>query len=295
VSRVQNVGRNRPRPDDLARFSPPAVADGARAGIEEAVSGLAERRPELSAATGLVAWQRRILVAMPVLIAAAAVLEPAATLGVLLAVMAVPFLLVVALRVAALWWLATARAFPAERPLLADQDLRAYSVLVPLFREADVVDDLIAALARIDYPPSKLEIFLIVEEIDQDTRAALARAELAPHMRVIVVPDGKPRTKPRACQYALQFASGAYVVVFDAEDAPEPDQLRRAASAIAQGMSGSAACRHNSTSTIRARAGSRASSPSSTRRCSTRFCRRWIGSSCPYRSAARRTIFRAPR
>ena len=51
-------------------------------------------------------------------------------------------------------------------------------------------------------------------------------------MRVVVVPDGQPRTKPRALQYALQLTRGEYIVVFDAEDAPEPDQLRRAAAVL---------------------------------------------------------------
>ncbi len=80
--------------------------------------------------------------------------------------------------------------------------------------------------------PDKLEVLLIVESIDAETRAALRASRLEPHMRVLVVPDGEPRTKPRACQYALQFARGEYVVVYDAEDAPEPDQLRRALQAL---------------------------------------------------------------
>ena len=46
---------------------------------------------------------------------------------------------------------------------------------------------------------------------------------------MLVVPDGKPRTKPRALNYALQFATGDYLVIYDAEDRPDPDQLRKAA------------------------------------------------------------------
>jgi cellulose synthase/poly-beta-1,6-N-acetylglucosamine synthase-like glycosyltransferase len=75
-------------------------------------------------------------------------------------------------------------------------------------------------------------VLLIVESIDQETQAALRSAGPARHMRVLVVPDGTPRTKPRALQYALQFAQGDYVVVYDAEDVPEPDQLRRALAAL---------------------------------------------------------------
>jgi cellulose synthase/poly-beta-1,6-N-acetylglucosamine synthase-like glycosyltransferase len=63
----------------------------------------------------------------------------------------------------------------------------------------------------------------------------LACTQLDAHMQVLVVPEGAPRTKPRATQYALQFARGEYVVVYDAEDAPEPDQLRRALAALRAG------------------------------------------------------------
>lgn len=68
-----------------------------------------------------------------------------------------------------------------------------------------------------------------------ETQHALRHAALDPHMQVLVVPEGEPRTKPRATQYALQFAQGDYVVVYDAEDAPEPDQLRRALAALRAG------------------------------------------------------------
>jgi cellulose synthase/poly-beta-1,6-N-acetylglucosamine synthase-like glycosyltransferase len=90
-------------------------------------------------------------------------------------------------------------------------------------------------LRALDYPHDRLEIMLIVERADDETQAVLGRANLDPHMRVLTVPDGEPRTKPRAIQYALQWAHGDYVVVYDAEDAPEPDQLRRALAAIAAG------------------------------------------------------------
>jgi cellulose synthase/poly-beta-1,6-N-acetylglucosamine synthase-like glycosyltransferase len=72
----------------------------------------------------------------------------------------------------------------------------------------------------------------VVEADDQPTAAAVARQHLPPHFEVVSVPAGRPRTKPKALAYALAFARGDYVVVFDAEDRPEPDQLRRAAAAF---------------------------------------------------------------
>jgi glycosyltransferase XagB len=110
-----------------------------------------------------------------------------------------------------------------------------YSVLVALFRESPVVAQLVSALGGLDYPSAKLDILLIIESCDDETRDALAALTLARHMRVIVVPDGVPRTKPRALNYGLTFARGDYVVVFDAEDQPEPDQIHKALAAFQTG------------------------------------------------------------
>jgi hypothetical protein len=198
--------------------------------LQTAVCGLASRSPELSAATGLPGWQKGTLAGLAVTVGGGAVLAPEPTLVALLAVMAVPFLLVVALRAVALWHLLAERPPPRalNAPLIDGGALPLYTVLVPLYRESAVVPHLLGALARLDYPVAKLEVLLIVERVDVETRGALRRAALPPHMRVVVVPDGRPRTKPRACQYALQFAHGDYVVVYDAEDVPEPDQLKKA-------------------------------------------------------------------
>jgi glycosyltransferase XagB len=86
---------------------------------------------------------------------------------------------------------------------------------------------LIERLARLDYPADRLDVCLAVEADDRMTREALARAALPSWMRQIVVPPGTVRTKPRALNYALDFCRGSIVGVYDAEDAPAPDQLRR--------------------------------------------------------------------
>jgi cellulose synthase/poly-beta-1,6-N-acetylglucosamine synthase-like glycosyltransferase len=199
-----------------------------------AVGGLLARSPEFSAATGLRTWQKSALALLIIGLTAGALLAPKPTIVVLLAAMAVPFLMAAALRAAALWHVLMHASVVADAPLRAanDAELPSYSVLVPLFREGSVVPHLLGALRDIDYPHDKMDVLLIVESIDQETQAALANAKLAPHMRVVVVPDGEPRTKPRALQYALQLTRGEYVVVFDAEDAPECDQLRGAAAVL---------------------------------------------------------------
>ena len=109
-----------------------------------------------------------------------------------------------------------------------DLDLPRYAVLVPLYREAHVVPGLVAALSEIDYPPARLEVLIVVEEVDLETQASIAGEVMPSHMRMVVVPDGMPRTKPRAINHALGETNCDYVVVFDAEDLPEPDQLKRA-------------------------------------------------------------------
>jgi cellulose synthase/poly-beta-1,6-N-acetylglucosamine synthase-like glycosyltransferase len=115
---------------------------------------------------------------------------------------------------------------------LADGRLPTYAVLIPLYREAEIVRDLVLHLSQLDYPRSKLQIILILEADDKKTRAAVDLHVKEPHFEVVVVPPGGPRTKPRALCYALSFVRSEYVVVFDAEDRPESDQLRKAAAAF---------------------------------------------------------------
>ncbi len=110
--------------------------------------------------------------------------------------------------------------------------LPVYTLLVPLFREASVLPQLIAALEELDYPKAKLDIKLLLEEIDTETIKAVQALNLPPYFHIVIVPDGQPRTKPKALNYGLQLAQGDYVVIYDAEDIPAPDQLRRALAAF---------------------------------------------------------------
>jgi len=107
--------------------------------------------------------------------------------------------------------------------------LPCISLLVPLYREREITGSLVRRLGRLTYPRELLDILLIVEEDDALTQAAIAAADLPRHMRMIVVPRGPVRTKPRALNYALDFCRGSIVGVYDAEDAPAPDQLHRVA------------------------------------------------------------------
>lgn len=123
---------------------------------------------------------------------------------------------------------------PRPRPApLSHDDLPVYSVLVPLFRETAVLNQLVGALMALNYPASKLDIKLILEEEDTPMQRAVMALPLPEHFDVIVVPAGKPQTKPRALNYALHFARGSLLTIYDCEDVPERDQLRRAAAIFA--------------------------------------------------------------
>lgn len=110
-----------------------------------------------------------------------------------------------------------------------------YTILCPLYREANVVADLAAALERIDYPRDALDIRFIVEGDDVDTIAAALAVSGAAHIDVVIVPAAAPRTKPKALNAALAYARGEYVVAYDAEDRPDPQQLRAALAAFEDG------------------------------------------------------------
>ena len=200
---------------------------------DQAANGLLRKRPEMSAGRHYATWQVVMAPIFPGLALGGMLVAPWITLLALSALVTLPFLFVVGLRVISL--LAVLR-LPAAKPL--DQTaavLPVYSVIVPLFHEADVVNGLVRSLLRLDYPRARLDVMLVTESADPATQAALRRLTLPPHIRVLVVPDVPPRTKPKALNYALRQARGDYVVIYDAEDDPEPDQLRRALRMFSEG------------------------------------------------------------
>lgn len=98
---------------------------------------------------------------------------------------------------------------------LPDDRLPTYTVLVALYREAKVVPRLIHGLAKLDYPPAKLQIVFLIEADDAETAAAFAAAPMPASFEVLVVPAGLPRTKPRALNAALPIVRGELLVVYD--------------------------------------------------------------------------------
>ncbi len=197
---------------------------------EDAACGLSHWDAALSARGG--AAPRQILAAFAVLVAAAFGLgaAPGAT-GLAVSVL---LLAVFAGSVALRLLVAAASAPPEARPPpLPDADLPVYTLIVPLFREARVLPQLVRNLDALDYPPAKLDIKIMLEEGDRATLEAVARLGLPVRYDVVALPDGHPRTKPRALNAGLEAARGDLVVVYDAEDRPDPGQLRAAAARFA--------------------------------------------------------------
>jgi hypothetical protein len=215
-------------------FGPVVMALAAPDRIEAALlrprGGVLARQAEATVAPALScrSWARVGGPALALGLAVAAGLllaAPAAVLGALLVWAAATLALTSLLKAAAA--LASLRPPAPEPPPPSIARLPVVSVMVALYREDRIAQRLLRRLDRLDYPRALLDVLLVVEEDDHVTRAALARTDLASWMRIVVVPRGAVRTKPRALNHALTACRGSIVGVYDAEDAPEADQIRR--------------------------------------------------------------------
>lgn len=194
--------------------------------VGEITNYLAINQPRWSARQGGGAWQGAVLAVLLMLSAGILFLKPGLfSLGTHL-FLSLFFALCVALRV-----LAAINFYKPEICLLTQTSNKTkpiYSVMIALHDEAPIVPKLIAALKKIQWPQSKLEIKLVCEADDAATLAALAAQNLDRRFEIIHVPACQPRTKPKALCYALGFTSGKYITIYDAEDVPHPEQLLEA-------------------------------------------------------------------
>jgi glycosyltransferase XagB len=163
---------------------------------------------------------------------AAVVLAPAAAALAFEVMLAALFLAWLGLRLTGAF-VDTTACDPACR--LTDESLPVYTVISALYREVASVDGLLTAIERLDYPAEKLDVIIAVEADDRETRAAIAARNNRMPVVVIPVPTQGPRTKPKALNFALPFARGTFTVIYDAEDRPEPNQLRYALQAFRAG------------------------------------------------------------
>jgi len=198
----------------------------------EAISGLATRAPADSARVVLTQSQKSLCGLVLLLATATAVAAPHAALSVAYAALALAFSVTIGVRLLLVATTAAPRRPHPRRPL-ADDELPVVTVLVPLFREANALPGLVAALRRLDYPAEKLDIKLLLEERDLETIAQARRLNEEDRFDLVIIPASAPQTKPKALNYALPTARGDLLVIYDAEDEPDPAQLRLAAETFA--------------------------------------------------------------
>lgn len=203
--------------------------------LDRAVNRLREEQPLRSASVAVMAWQRPVLWTLLLATIGFAIWQPMGTAIVLIGLSTIAYVGTMLDRVMIF------REGLAERPIaisdeqalgIPDADLPPYTILVPAYNEPEVVGDLIGAMAALEYPRDKLQVLLLLEADDQATIDAAADCEPAEIITVILVPPAEPRTKPKACNYGLHFATGDIVTIYDAEDFPEPLQLRRVVAAF---------------------------------------------------------------
>ncbi|MFD2340713.1 glycosyltransferase family 2 protein [Clavibacter michiganensis subsp. tessellarius] len=218
--------------DAVLRICGEAVAD-------DAANRLFRANPELSGRLVFSRGQKAGALVAAVVLVALAVVWPRQTAVGALSVVSIAFLAATAFKfVVALQgarYDVVDRVTDAEVARLDDADLPVYTVLVPVFREANIVAQLIENLGGLDYPAHKLEVLILIEEEDAETREAIVDADPPAHFHIVTIPAGQPQTKPRACNVGLTLASGEYLVIYDAEDTPDPDQLKKALVAFDRG------------------------------------------------------------
>ena len=219
------------RPLDLAN---PADRDYA---LKRAVDGLREDHPLQSASTAVVGWQRPVLWTLLLVTIGCAIWRPTGTAVVLMGLCTLGYVLTMLDRVLIF------KEGLASRPItISDEEARAipddelprYTVLVPAYNEPEVVADLIGAMSALEYPADELQVLLLLEADDEVTINAAKACTQSEMITTVLVPPANPRTKPKACNYGLYFATGEIITIYDAEDLPEPLQLRRVVGAFRQ-------------------------------------------------------------
>lgn len=199
---------------------------GARRRVEARTGALGAEKPVFSARLILFARQAFALGMLAALLAILLVLQTRLALDLLHTLLSLLYAATVMMRLIA-FLPAGEKAAPPPIDRL-QTGLPVYTVLVALHKEAELARQIVAALSRLDWPLSRLDIKLVCEADDREMIEALKAVGLPPYMELVEVPDHPPRTKPKALAYALAGARGALVTVYDAEDRPHPLQLREA-------------------------------------------------------------------
>lgn len=196
--------------------------------VRKAATELFDTQPHLSARVITTGSQGLVVGSFVTALVAVCIAAPDRMLPLLHGIIAILYFSCLALRMLAIIEQRHQRRKGTVVALPPETSLPVYSVMVAIYREADMVPQLIASLQRLEWPRSRLDIKIVCERDDSETLAALAALELPPHFEVVKVPPYHPRTKPKALAYALSAARGEFLAIYDAEDRPHPGQLKEA-------------------------------------------------------------------
>lgn len=184
-----------------------------------------------SAIQTLTLEQKILLISIVLLFIGGLVLNPLVTASALVAILSLIYFIDVLFN---LYLVLKSLHFPPEISVtveeineLEEESLPTYSILCPLYKEGRVLPQFLSSIEKIDWPKNKLEVLLLLEKDDEETLEAIENINLPSYVRLVTVPHSQPKTKPKACNYGLLRATGEYLVVYDAEDMPDPQQLKK--------------------------------------------------------------------
>lgn len=197
---------------------------------------LSHRRPEWSASQPLTRAQKVATLALLAGLAAAFACCPLRTAQVLIAACTAFYVVLTVYKFvvirASLSPSAILRFSPSEIAAQEPREWPVFSVLVPMYKEPETVRQMVASLEAMEYPVDRKDVQILLEADDAATLEAARALTLPPGFRVTEIPPSFPRTKPKACNIGLHLARGEYLVIYDAEDLPEKDQLKKAVMAF---------------------------------------------------------------
>ncbi len=204
--------------------------------LQASIAGLAERAPDVSALRILSDRQRKLGMAAIALILLGCVVDLVVTVSIAVSIITIFYIAAIFYRLilfrASNQENTTEVISDEEARAVPDSELPVYTVMIPAYREPEVINELIQRVTQFEYPPDRLDVKLLIEADDRETIAAIAASMPGDQFELVKVPPADPRTKPKALNYGLTLARGELVAIYDAEDEPEPLQLRRAAVAM---------------------------------------------------------------
>ena len=135
-------------------------------------------------------------------------------------------------------WLYYRHARNATRePASRFATLPRITVQLPIFNEQYVIDRLIEACCRLDYPQEKLQIQLLDDSTDETKEVAAAiveRYHAAGHPIQYIHRTNRHGYKAGALDHGLATASGELIAIFDADFVPPPQWLMQVVHHFAQ-------------------------------------------------------------